>query len=252
MTWHMQDSNAGNLGDYLKHFYLIKLVDLVTKQPPAVPIAYVDTHAGAGVYTMKDKHWENRNSNRELVNSSEAEWRIFDRLNPNIEEKHEYLGSFVLVGRLLTEKKGVNSELIIFENDDDIVKRIKEKVALYLPKYNLGPFGKSDPISIKIKISELRSTCFKKVVCLIDPYSANKVWSDLLDYDSESCFILLFDFSNKPDKDGFKWNCGNRMPIIWKKDLEGDKGYALFGNRNTQDLLRSHNSLDIKEKRANI
>ena len=203
---------------------------------------------------MKNKHWENRNSNRELVNNSDAEWRIFDRLNPNIDEKHEYLGSFVLVGRFLAEKEGVNSELIIFENDDDVVKRIKEKAAPYLPKYNLGPFGKSDPVSVKIKMSELKSSSFQKIICLIDPYSANKAWADLLDYNPEGCFILLFDFSNKPDNGDFEWNFGERIPIDWKPDLDRGKkkGYALFGNRNAQDLLRGYNSLDFKEKRASI
>ncbi|MEK6733336.1 MAG: hypothetical protein AABY55_06880 [Candidatus Omnitrophota bacterium] len=56
---YLQDKNAGNLGDYLKHFYLLELIERIIKENPAASIAYIDSHAGAGKYDLKNEHWKN-------------------------------------------------------------------------------------------------------------------------------------------------------------------------------------------------
>ncbi len=47
---HIQDRNAGNLGDLLKHFYLIQsIAGLLDSKAPS-KVAYLESHAGAGDY----------------------------------------------------------------------------------------------------------------------------------------------------------------------------------------------------------
>lgn len=243
MYKHLQEGNAGNLGDYLKHFLLIELLSRIIRERPS-SIAYIDTHAGTGKYTLKDQHWENRAKYRRQVCSDEARWLHFDRLNPRIEIERCYLGSFVLVGRSLSEEQGITSKRIVcFENDPAVAIRIKQNASKLLPEYELELHGESSPDTIRMMIQNLRAAGFEKIVCLIDPYwkagKQDAMWCPLLDSDEPDLFVLLFDATTACGKDAeghlkFTWHCGTKRST--QVVNHGIKGYAVFSNSTIENL----------------
>lgn len=52
MLSYRHSFHAGNLADVLKHCVLTAVLDAATSKP--VPLAYVDTHAGAGIYRLDE------------------------------------------------------------------------------------------------------------------------------------------------------------------------------------------------------
>jgi len=230
---YLQDKNAGNLGDYIKHLYLIKLVDNIIAKNPTFSIAYIESHAGAGKYVLQESHWKNRYKYKKLICDDQAQWQRFNLLNPYIEEEKTYLGSFILAGKILKEKK-IKSKIILYEKDKDAFERMISSTNEILPTldvdFNRKPTG-STPHIIESKIRHLESD-FDIVICLVDPYWKNgkedSVWCDLLNHNN--C-ILVFDVIRKPHK----WHC-SKEHLVFDQSYQ-IREYGIFGNKTSRDLL---------------
>jgi len=239
---YLQDKNAGNLGDYLKHFLLLKLISGIIKKYPNSSIAYVESHAGAGCYKLQDIHFRNRNKYRDIVCDNHAEWATFDRLNSAIDKNRLYYGSFVLAGKLLIENKDIKSKLVLYEKELEVYERMISSKDSLLLNCDVKPFKEiSSPHSIRNKIVELKNSGFNIVICLVDPYfkhgKEDKAWCEMLFYNEPNCFILTFDAVRSrviKGKMNFIWHC--ERELIASKNW-GIQGYAIFGNNNAKSQL---------------
>jgi 23S rRNA (adenine2030-N6)-methyltransferase len=70
MHSYQHAAHAGNHGDVLKHAVLVLLVEHLRSQPE--PFAYVDTHAGAGCYDLREQ------KNREFTIGIKRLWQRTD------------------------------------------------------------------------------------------------------------------------------------------------------------------------------
>ena len=229
MSEYLQDRNAGNAGDYLKHLLLLQLIKTVLNDYPDRSIAYIESHAGAGLYNLKEIHWKNRHKYRKLVCGDEEQWATFDRLNPL--KDMQYFGSFMLAGKLLSGDKKRNLKIVIHEKDEDVVLRIKDCVSELSPDIE----GESNPDIIKGEIVELKRVGFDIIICLIDPYfqegRKDKVWCEMLTYDEPGCFMLMFDTWNLQHAP----HCLEEMLI---RSIQYQiRGYAIYGNKQSKNIL---------------
>lgn len=79
MLSYRHSFHAGNAADVLKHSVLIHILQHLKKKQK--PFCYVDTHAGAGLYSLSSEHAENT---REFIQGIGALWQV-DSLPPAIE-----------------------------------------------------------------------------------------------------------------------------------------------------------------------
>ncbi len=101
---HLQDKNAGNIGDLLKHFRLLELVRKVLAANSWSKVAYLESHAGAGWYQIDEARKRAIARGKEGICVNAMAWEDFERLNPRIRDGI-YLGSFPLALKLLAEWK---------------------------------------------------------------------------------------------------------------------------------------------------
>jgi len=229
MIEYLQDKNAGNAGDYLKHLLLLQLIEEVLKECLGRSIAYIESHAGAGLYNLDETHWKYRHKYRKLICEDDKQWVTFDRLNP-IKNK-QYFGSFLLAGKLLLEDKRRNLKMVLHEKDKDVVLRIKDCASELLPDIK----GESSPNVIKDETAELKRAGFEIIICLIDPYfkegEKDKIWCEMLAYNEPGCFILMFD----------TWNLRHAPHCLKDMLIRSIKyqirGYAIYGNKQSKDIL---------------
>lgn len=248
MDEYKQDENAGNAGDYLKHLLLIKLIEKVLKEYPYKSIAYIESHAGAGLYNLKEIHRKNRHKYRKLICEDNRQWITFDRLNPL--KDMPYFGSFILAGKLLSEDKKRKLKIVLYEKDKKhgVFERLLDAIKSKLSDCDVEPINEEvTPDIIKRRIKELKENGFQIIVCLIDPYKADAEWREALDWSDSGCFILMFDFARAQGKDKgtkdlkFKWHCNEerliKFPGIKNPANDGINRYAIFGNKQSKDIL---------------
>ena len=242
---YLQDKNAGNLGDYLKHFWLLKLIENLRKKYSASSIAYIESHAGAGKYILQDSNRRNCDKYRKLICENKNQWKKFDSLNPYLDKKI-YFGSFVLAGKMLAGI-GNKAKMVLYEKNDNAFQRMRTSIHETVPYFNVNDNEKSTestPDNIKNRIKQLKSE-FDIVICLIDPYwqdgTQDKVWCNILSLDIPNCYILVFDTARGRGKDSsgnikFVLHCPSDKCIRSVED--GIKKYAIFGNELTVNQLR--------------
>lgn len=249
MGEYLQDKNAGNAGDYLKHFLLLKLIKEVLREYPGGPIAYIESHAGAGLYDLEKTHWNCRSKYRNLVCKYDKQWSTFDRLNPL--KGKRYFGSFMLAGKLLLEHKIQNSKIVLYEKDEKVALRARDCSSALSPIIK----GESSPSIIKSEIEEMKQIGFNPIICLIDPFFKegikDKIWCEMLEYNDSGCFMLMFDTWNLqhsphcPQEKLINHNAINN-PISYQI-----RGYAIYGNAQSRNILKARtfstaqNHLDI-------
>lgn len=229
MSEYLQDKNAGNAGDYLKHLLLLKLIEGVLKEYPGRSIAYIESHAGAGLYNLEETHWKYRYKYRKLICGEDDQWTSFDRLNPL--ENKQYFGSFMLIGKLLLEYKRQNFKIVLHEKDENVVLRIRDCASELSPDIR----GESNPEIIKSEIVELKKAGFDIIICFVDPYfkegEKDKIWCELLTYNESGCFILMFD----------TWNLLHAPHCLEEMLIQAIKyqirGYAIYGNKQSINIL---------------
>jgi 23S rRNA A2030 N6-methylase RlmJ len=229
MSEYLQDKNAGNAGDYLKHFWLIKLVEKVMGVYPSSSIAYIESHAGAGLYNLEETHWKFRKKYRNLICEDDDQWTAFDRFNPL--DNKQYFGSFMLTGKLLLEHKRQNFKIVLHEKDENVVLRIRDCASKLSPDIR----GESNPNIIKSEIAELKKAGFDIIICLVDPYfkegEKDKIWCEMLAYHEPGCFMLMFDTWNLLHNP----HCSAEMLIQSIKYQI--RGYGMYGNKQSRDIL---------------
>lgn len=230
-----QDKNAGNAGDYLKHLLLLKLVEKVLKEYPGRSIAYIESHAGAGLYKLEETHWKCRHKYRKVICEQDEQWATFDRLNP-LKDK-QYFGSFMLAGKLLLEDKRPNLKMVLHEKDNNVALRIKSC------SFGLSPNikGESSPNVIKGEIEKLGAAGSNLIICLVDPFfkegKKDKLWCEMLAYDKPGCFVLMFDTWNL-------WHTSHCLEemLIRHSPIKNPikyqiRGYAIYGNEQSKMIL---------------
>lgn len=248
MSEYLQDKNAGNAGDYLKHLLLLKLIEGVLKEYPGRSIAYIESHAGAGLYNLEETHWKYRYKYRKLICGEDDQWTTFERLNSKIDKGKVYYGSFVLAGKLLLENRNFISKMVLYEYEKDNKKVFERMVAAsdsLLLELKPEPLNiESSPEIIKDKIKETKSLGSGIVICLIDPYfkdgKKDSIWCEVLSWDDPDLFILMFDTWNLQHDShclkGMLIRAGDhnliKNPIPYQI-----RGYGIYGNKQSRNIL---------------
>lgn len=121
--------HAGNFADVLKHVVLIALVQALKAKP--TPFSVLDTHAGAGCYSLGSvealKTGEFRNGVLRLVDVEHLPALLQDYLHlvRSPDEAHTYPGSPLIAARLLREA----DRLMVCEVQDDAVRSLRQLFA---------------------------------------------------------------------------------------------------------------------------
>lgn len=239
---YLQDKNAGNLGDILKHFYLLELFQQITKTYAQDSVAYIDSHAGAGLYKLDDARKTKIGQYKSLVCSDMGKWRLFDTLNPV--KNYQYFGSWVLAAKYL-DRVEAQCRILIYEHDAHAVNRIEEVLSThnFRTPIQLTP-RKISPTEIKEAISGLKKEGFRTIALLVDPFfkdgKEDSVWVEMLKENEEGLFVIMFDFARASGKDPngnlkCRWHADQHL-ISYK--THAINGYALFGNRNAYKALK--------------
>lgn len=80
MLSYLHSFHAGNFADVLKHLNLLHALDYLTQKPK--PIAYFDSHSGAGVYQLNKSEAQ---KNQEYLNGIGALWEKDCSAHPGLE-----------------------------------------------------------------------------------------------------------------------------------------------------------------------
>ena len=114
MLSYRHEYHAGNPGDLIKHAVLTLVIEYLKLKP--APIRYIDTHAGAGLYSTRSeaatrpaeyKQGIGALGSREFPPELAAFQQVLARFTP----RHEYPGSPLIAANLLREQ----DELRLFE-----------------------------------------------------------------------------------------------------------------------------------------
>lgn len=244
---HLQEKNAGNLGDLLKHYWLIELTRNILLRRSPSRIAYVESHAGSGSYNLTPRRVVEIARDKKRACFDGVEWGLFDRLNPRIDQ-HLYGGSFVLALRLLGLWKVFHREFtfraLLWEKDHTLHPRIRNSCLRFLPP---------DLISVRSECSAPEFISAAKyyiregwtVLWLSDPYWGNsrkhdQQWFQLLD---DKCgYGVLFTFlggdSHRRGEEIFdyvKALQARRVPD--KRADKGIRSYGLYLTTEAHQLL---------------
>ena len=144
----------------------------------------------------------------------------------------------MLAGKLLLESKRPNLKMVLHENDEKVILRIKNCASELLPDIKEG---ESDSGIIKREIAELKREGFDPIICLVDPFFAkgkkDKIWCEMLTYNEQGCFVLMFDTWNLRHAP----HCSEEM-LIRHSPIKNPikyqiKGYAIYGNEQSKMIL---------------
>lgn len=201
---YVQDQNAGNLGDLLKHYWLLKLVDTVLEKTKTRSIAYFESHAGAGRYLIDKKRIDQISKGKALL-ASRAEhnldWGKFDRLNSAI-QRGVYFGSFPLILQRLAEWRGEDPKRMVkamlWESHQTAQNRIEEFQSEVIPaslSREIEIKAISSPAAFVDVIKKQRSEA-DVIFWLCDPYwgktnEKDRAWWILLSELRETYGILF-------------------------------------------------------------
>ena len=106
--------HAGNLGDLVKHATLSLIIEYLTQKP--APIRYIDTHAGAGVYSTRSamavKTGEFAQGTGAIADQTfPVQLAAYQSVLAQFASQHQYPGSPLLAAQLLREQ----DELWLYE-----------------------------------------------------------------------------------------------------------------------------------------
>ncbi len=187
---YLQDRNAGNLGDLLKHQGLLLLAERVIERSGHPKIAYVESHAGAGYFRITKQRISQIAKDKLRISPAPLRWKLFDRYEVRIHEGI-YLGSFALVLHRLADWQRSDAQRevrgCLWENHPTALERINEFRSELIPtSINCeGPQGDcSTPDKIIARCREQSRQGFQ-VLWFCDPYfgqfkEADRVWWKLL------------------------------------------------------------------------
>jgi 23S rRNA (adenine2030-N6)-methyltransferase len=112
MLGYRHGFHAGNFADVLKHLVLANTLDYLTRKPR--PLLYIDTHAGAGVYPLRDEMAQKTGEAEdgilrlnfaqlasELTNEFASSITVFERIIQSYLANHQYPGSPAIAAEVL-------------------------------------------------------------------------------------------------------------------------------------------------------
>ena len=99
--------NAANIGDLLKHSWLIKVTEFLRKQSPSGPFKYADTFCGFREYEIEDFFKER------LINQFQRT-KLYE-IQREYLKRNKYLGSAGIVKKLLRDRVKID----IFDANPD-------------------------------------------------------------------------------------------------------------------------------------
>jgi len=113
--------NAANIGDLLKHSWLIEVVDFLSKQLPSEPFKYADTFCGFNEYEIEDFF------NKRLINQFQ-QTKLYE-IQKEYLERNRYLGSVGIVRKLLGDRVKID----IFDANPDAIKSFAGEEVTVIP-----------------------------------------------------------------------------------------------------------------------
>lgn len=266
---YVQDKNAGNSGDLLKHFWLLKLIDSIVSKLKPNKVAYLESHAGAGYFVLDKKKvrqlYRDREKMDEVVGLNSQSWQRFNRFNADV-EKGVYLGSWPLALRCFSEHMNQNSNFQIkvhlWECDSKAKERIRENLDYLVPKILLKDVQFYETFSkpeVFIRVVKGYADRGFKVVWLCDPYwgqpsskskpgkDVDGMWWNLLEH-LQGTYGIVFAFiggnSNKEGIDKFDFKsiqapCLRPERKFWicNGGQDGVRAYGLFLTDAVKKLL---------------
>jgi len=186
---HLQDKNAGNIGDLLKHLRLLELVRNVLAMNSSSKVAYLESHAGAGRYDLDQKRIRSIARGRKRVCADPAAWEDFDHANPHVQDG-VYLGSFPMALKLMGEWKckvaGRLIKALLWEKESAVRMKIQERCKELFPSSldSLCLHSECSPGDFLGAVAGLRGEGWT-IIWLSDPY-----WGDSKDRDKEWFQVL--------------------------------------------------------------
>lgn len=187
---YLQDRNAGNLGDVLKHQGLLLLMERILERTSPQKIAYVESHAGAGYFRIAKQRIRQIAKDKIRISQDPTQWKLFDQYNARIREGI-YLGSFALVLHRLAEWQRADARrevrAYLWESHPIALDRINAFRSELIPASVSceGPRGDcATPDEVIEMCRELSRQGFQ-VLWFCDPYfgqskEADRVWWKLL------------------------------------------------------------------------
>ena len=113
--------NAANIGDLLKHAWLIEVTEFLSKQLPSEPFKYADTFCGFKEYEIADFFKER------LINQFQKT-KLYE-IQKEYLERNRYLGSVGIVRKLLGDRVKIE----IFDANPDAIKSFTGEDVTVLP-----------------------------------------------------------------------------------------------------------------------
>lgn len=247
-----QDKNAGNLGDLLKHYWLLTLIERVIRVSKPRKVAYLESHAGAGWFQLSEPRIRKLAEQKLRVCPHSEHWKVFDRYNARIREG-VYLGSFALALHRLDDWKCEAPErelkVVLWESDQEAVSRIKKHWSELIPDTLLGVTlreEESTPELVTQKALGLREKGFK-VIWFCDPYwgkskGEDRVWWALLDKQLSDTFGIIFACvgGNSAKRGSAKFDFIKTIGARdrpWRPTEENVRAYGLYLTKAAQELL---------------
>jgi hypothetical protein len=187
---------------------LEKLLD--SGEPPA--IAYIESHAGAGLFHLDRQRQRHLEEDRKQVEPDEKRWKTFDTYNRRIRDGI-YYGSFALALKYLAASRASNPQRTIssqlWEKDPSAIDRIRRNYADLIPGGLDGVELLHRECSPELFIASVVS-CRERgqtVVWLCDPFFGNekkldRQWFALLEVLSNTFGILFSVVGGNSHKEG--------------------------------------------------
>ncbi len=116
-----QDTNAGNQGDVWKHRTLLSLAScLLDKHDSSQPFRYFESHAGKGVYLLRNSK-DARKGIQAVADHFKSDEERYLRTESDALGRGEYLGSWKLIAELLSAR-GVRGHFQLCEKDASVLE----------------------------------------------------------------------------------------------------------------------------------
>lgn len=245
---YLQDKNAGNAGDLLKHFWLLRLIQKVVTTKQLSKVAYLESHAGAGRYKLDGSRLHAIDRYKKRIHLNAEDWATFDRLNHHIQDG-VYLGSFVLALQLLAEWKENQTRRVVrallWENEFQIRNRIRDCL-LELPQgaANVCLDSECSPETFIKNVATLTAQGYT-VIWLCDPFwGSSKAddtrWFQLLNGAEGYGILFAYVGGNSrlsgPDKFDYMKGIGAPAPPPFRFD-DNIRSYALYCTTSTERIL---------------
>jgi 23S rRNA (adenine2030-N6)-methyltransferase len=121
---------VGNKGDVWKHFILLTLLRQLTEERRSLSdrFRYFESHAGRGLYTLKEKgEWRQGIGRVTESPNLPREHPYFQILGTSITSGSNYLGSWLLVGKYLSNQR-VPFRLLLCDTSQDVADAIRTEM----------------------------------------------------------------------------------------------------------------------------